>query len=72
MARFKCRLSGNVFEFTNDYDIADMREHPQYDEVKEIPDGVPIKDRNYSADANSTSVQVKKTTKEKVIKKDKQ
>lgn len=54
MAKFRCRLTGNVFEFVNDYDIADMREHPQYDEVKELPD----------------AVQVKKTTKEKVIKKE--
>ena len=54
MAKFKCKLSGNIFEFTAEYDIADMREHPQYDEVKEIPDGV----------------QVKKTTKEKVNKKE--
>ncbi len=54
MTKFKCRLTGNVFEFHNDYDIADMREHPQYDEVKELPD----------------AVQVKKTTKEKVIKKE--
>ena len=54
MAKFRCRLTGNVFEFTNDYDITDMREHPQYDELKELPNGV----------------QVKKTTKEKVIKKE--
>ena len=54
MARFRCRLTGNVFEFTNDYDIKDMRDHPQYDEVKEIPD----------------AVQVKKTTKKEVIKKE--
>ena len=56
MAKFRCRLSGNVFEFTNEYDIKDMMEHPQYDLVEEIP----------------SEVQVKKTTKEKVIKKDKQ
>lgn len=54
MAKFKCRLTGNVFEFVNDYDIKDMREHPQYDEVEEIPDGM----------------QVKKTTKKEVTKKD--
>ena len=54
MAKFKCRLTGNVFEFVNEYDIADMKKHPQYDEVKEIPDGV----------------QIKKTAKEKVIKKE--
>ena len=58
MAKFRCRLTGNVFEFTNDYDISDMKKHPQYDEVKELPDAVQAK--------------VKKTTKEKVIKKDKQ
>ena len=52
--RFRCRPSGNVFEFTNDFDIQDMRKHGQYDEVKEIPE----------------AVQVKKTTKEKVIKKE--
>ena len=35
MARFRCNLSGNIFEFTAEYDIADMREHPQYEEVEE-------------------------------------
>ena len=52
--KFKCRLSGNVFEFENEYDIKDMREHPQYAEVKDIPE----------------AVLVKKTTKKEVIKKD--
>jgi len=36
MARFRCNLSGNIFEFTAEYDIADMREHPQYTEVEEV------------------------------------
>lgn len=52
--KFRCRLSGNVFEFENEYDIKDMQDHPQYDEVKETP----------------SAVQVKKTTKKEVIKKD--
>ena len=52
MAKFRCKLSGNIFTFKNDFDVLEMREHPQYDEVKEIPDGVQVK--------------VKKTTKEKV------
>ena len=52
MAKFRCRLSGNVFQFEHEWDVEEMRKHPQYDEVKEIPDGVQIK--------------VKKTTKEKV------
>ena len=35
MAKFKCKLSGNIFEFFNDFDIEDMREHEQYEEVLE-------------------------------------
>ena len=54
--KFRCRISGNVFEFVNDFDIADMREHPQYDELKELPNGV--------------QTQKKQNTKEKVIKKE--
>ena len=56
MVYFKCRLSGNVVGFEYEWDVNEMRKHPQYDEVKELP----------------SAVQVKKTTKEKVIKKDKQ
>ena len=56
MAKFKCLLSGNIFEFKYEWDIEEMREHPQYDEVKEIPEGLQTK--------------VKKTTKEKVTKKE--
>jgi hypothetical protein len=33
--KFKCNLTGNVFEFSNTFDIEDMREHPQYTEVEE-------------------------------------
>lgn len=35
MARFRCKLTGNIFEFVNDFDINDMREHPQYEEVED-------------------------------------
>ena len=35
MAKFRCKLSGNIFEFFNEFDILDMREHGQYEEVKE-------------------------------------
>ena len=35
MAKFRCKLSGNIFEFFNEFDILDMREHEQYEEVKE-------------------------------------
>jgi len=33
MAKFKDKSSGNVFEFTSDYDIKTMRKHPDYVEV---------------------------------------
>lgn len=54
--KFKCRLTGNVFEFQHEWDVEEMRKHPQYDEVEEIPDGLQTK--------------IKKTTKEKVTKKE--
>ena len=52
MVYFKCRLSGNVVGFEYEWDIAEMRKHPQYDEVKELPDALQAK--------------VKKTTKKEV------
>ena len=33
--KFRCKQSGNVFEFFNDHDIKTMRSHPEYEEVKE-------------------------------------
>lgn len=41
--KFKCLLSGNTFEFSNPFDIEDMREHPQYEEVIEEPVKAPSK-----------------------------
>lgn len=35
MAKFKCLVSGTIVEFHYDHDIADMRKHPQYEEVVE-------------------------------------
>jgi hypothetical protein len=56
MAKFKCKLSGNVYEFVNDFDIKDMREHPQYEEVlEESDDGLRVQ-------------KVKKATKKEVTK----
>lgn len=37
IVRFKCKSSGNVFSYENTHDIKTMREHPEYEEVKEIP-----------------------------------
>ena len=33
MALFRCNQSGNVVEFTDDYDIKTMKNHPEYTEV---------------------------------------
>ena len=59
MARFRCNLSGNIFEFTAEYDIADMREHPQYTEVEEVEEETvePVVEKK-------TTVSPKKTKKE--------
>lgn len=35
MAKFKDKATGNIFEFTSDHDIKTMREHFEYEEVKE-------------------------------------
>jgi hypothetical protein len=35
MAKFKCKQSGNIFEFVNAHDIKTMKTHPSYDEVVE-------------------------------------
>ncbi len=54
-AKFRCKLSGNIFEFFNEFDILDMREHEQYEEVLEEEIVVPKK----------TTVSPKKTRKTK-------
>lgn len=35
MAKFKCKQSGNVFEFLHEHDIKTMKKHPEYTEVVE-------------------------------------
>ena len=62
MARFRCNLSGNIFEFTAEYDIADMREHPQYTEVEEVEEETvePVVEKK-------TTVSLKKTKKDKQV-----
>ncbi len=53
MAKFKCKLSGNICNFEYEWDIAEMRKHPQYDEVKE--------------EENELQTKVKKASKKEVI-----
>lgn len=33
--KFKCKLTGCVYEFTTEHDIKTMKEHPDYAEVVE-------------------------------------
>ena len=35
MAKFKCVISGGVYEFNTEHDIAGMRAHSEYEEVVE-------------------------------------
>ncbi len=37
MAKFRCNESGNVIEFSSDYDIKVMRANMEYTEVVEEP-----------------------------------
>lgn len=50
MAKFKCKQSGNVFEFKLEHDIKTMRTHASYEEVKEdvkeTPKPKPVKKSN--------------------------
>lgn len=32
---FRCKVSGNTVEFTQEHDIRDMLQHPQYEVVEE-------------------------------------
>lgn len=34
--KFKCSLSGNIYEFNTEQDIATMRKHPDYVEVESL------------------------------------
>ena len=36
MAKFKCMQSGSIVSFENEWDIAQMKSHPDYTEVVEI------------------------------------
>lgn len=36
MAKFKCNQSGNVIEFMQEHEIAEMRKHGGYTEVPEV------------------------------------
>lgn len=35
MAKFRCKVSGGIIEFHNEYDIEQIRKQDDYEEVKE-------------------------------------
>lgn len=39
--KFKCKISGNIFEFQHEWDVEEMRKHPQYEEIEETVEVVP-------------------------------
>lgn len=43
MALFKCLQSGNTVEFVNEWDIAQIKAHPEYVEVIEEEKPVVVK-----------------------------
>ena len=59
MAKFRCKLSGNVFEFSQEFDIDEMRDHPQYEEIE---DGLQTEEKQNSEE------KVKKPRKKKEAK----
>jgi len=36
MAKFRCVHTGNICEFTNEWDIKQMREHKEYTEIENV------------------------------------
>lgn len=42
MAKFKCKHTGNIVEFTTQHDIDTMRKHQEYEEVVEQVEEEPV------------------------------
>jgi hypothetical protein len=42
MAKFKCKHSGTVIEFINEWDIEGMRAHTEYEEV--VEESAPVQE----------------------------
>ena len=43
MAKFRCKASGGIVEFTNEYDIEQVRKQEDYEEVLEEVPPPPVK-----------------------------
>lgn len=54
MAKFKCKQSGNIFEFSVEHDIKTMRSHPEYEEVKEKVEHEKISEKKVIVRARKT------------------
>ena len=53
MAKFKCKQSGNVFEFLQEHDIKTMRKHPEYIEI--VPEVLVKPNKKVKQDETSIS-----------------
>lgn len=42
--KFKCKHTGQVYEFLNEQDIAEMSKHDEYEAVEEAPKPKPKKE----------------------------
>jgi hypothetical protein len=43
MAKFKCKHTGCVYEWTDEQIVTDMRKHSEYEEVVAVPTPAPTK-----------------------------
>jgi len=43
MAKFKCKQSGGIMEFSNEYDIEQVRSQDDYEEITEETPPPPVK-----------------------------
>lgn len=51
MAKFKCKASGLVYEFTQPVDIETTAQNPAYEAVEDAPAAVEVKTKKVSKDA---------------------
>jgi hypothetical protein len=46
MAKFRCKQSGGIMEFHNEYDIEQIRMQSDYEEVEEVEEKKPTRRYN--------------------------
>lgn len=58
--KFRCKRSGNITEFTNEVDIAELLKHPSYEEVKNEADEKDADEVSQKADEKAKKRRVLK------------